>query len=139
MITEEHEAALAVVSTEITTRRARLRVVANPSSTLDYLNILEGNAHRSDAQLTLRYVPDKQILAPVSFKDYLAALGSSETESLECLAVAVLEDINNEVVPRWVQIAARRTADSGNTQTILIEDRQPKWDNRSLLARLARY
>lgn len=139
MTAEEHDTAPAAISTEITTRRARLLVDANPSTTLDYLNVLEGNAQRADAHLTLRYVPDKQILSPVSFNAYLAALDSSATESLESLAVAILEDVNNEVVPRWVQIAARRTADTGDTQTVLIEDRQPKWDNPALLARLARY
>lgn len=139
MTAEEQDTEIAAISTEITTRRARLRVDANPSATLDYLNVLEGNAHCADAHLTLRYVPDKQILLPVSFNEYLSALSVSADESLERLAVAVLEDINNEVVPRWVQIAARRTADTGDTQTILIEDRQPKWENPALLARLARY
>lgn len=139
MTLDDNGTEMTAVLTAITTRRSRLAIDANPSAVLDYLNLLEGNAQRADAHITLRYVPDKQILSPVAFNEYLAALDNFATESLECLAVAILEDINNEVVPRWVQIVARRTAATDDTQTVLIEDRQPKWDNPALLARLARY
>jgi len=40
-------------------------------------------------------------------------------------------------VPRWVQIVAARTG--GTDHQVIIEDRQPKWDNPALLARLERY
>ena len=68
-----------------------------------------------------------------------AALGGLDWKTLEAVAVAVLDDVNNEVVPRWVQVAVSyENADAGERErhAVLIEDRQPGWDNPSLLARL---
>ena len=74
-----------------------------------------------------------------AFARYLAAFEQGSEKTLEQLAIAVLEDINNEVVPRWVQIVATRDSGGETEQHVLIEDRQPKWDNAALLARLERY
>ncbi len=121
------------------TRRALLSVDHNPSTTLDYLDMLEGHAQGASARITLRYVPDKLTLSPSAFADYLDALNVFAAKPLENLAVAILEDINNEVVPRWVQIVAVRGVGEEAGHRVLIEDRQPKWDNPPLLARLERY
>ena len=54
---------------------------------------------------------ESMTLQSEAFARYLAAFEQGSEKTLEQLAIAVLEDINNEVVPRWVQIVATR--DSG--------------------------
>ena len=44
----------------------------------------------------------------------------------------VLDDLNSELVPRWIQVLVL-THEEGE---VLVEDRQPDWDNASLLAGL---
>jgi 7-cyano-7-deazaguanine reductase len=59
--------------------------------------------------------------------------------SLEALATAVLDDINNEVVARWVQVVISAPAPDEpgvDGHSVMLEDRQPKWENDSLLSRL---
>jgi len=86
----------------------------------------------ADFRLAVDYVPDKLILRPHALDDYVAGLGG---DTLEALAVTILDDFNNEVVPRWVRIRIAR----GATHQTLLEDRQPKWDNPSLLGQLERF
>lgn len=126
-------------NSEISLRRTRLEVQANPGLTLDYLSVLGANLPGKNVSVTLRYVPDKLTLPADAFSDYLANFAIEPQRSLEELALAVLDDINNEVVPRWVQIVAARTDPGLAGHQVIIEDRQPKWDNSALLARLARY
>ena len=54
----------------------------------------------------------------------------------------ILDDINNEVVARWVQITVSSpdpTDSALEFHGIVLEDRQPKWDNPALLSRLKRF
>lgn len=118
-------------------RRATLQTAPNPDLSIDYLSVLKGEAPSAAATVTLRYVPDKLTLPTAAFVRYLAAFDGSMAGSLEEIALAALGDINNEVVPRWVQIVAARTGAADHQ--VIIEDRQPKWDNPALLARLERY
>jgi 7-cyano-7-deazaguanine reductase len=120
-------------------RRAKLETVPNPDLSIDYLSVLQGATLNAAATVTLRYVPDKLILPIAAFAEYLAAFDATMSGSLEEIALAALSDINNEVVPRWVQIVAAQTGDVTASHQVLIEDRQPKWDNPALLARLERY
>lgn len=125
-----------------TERRAHLAITARPGGgRLDYVISLDGEVETAAAgaplAVTLRYVPDKWVVDPTSFARYLAALGGGP-ETVEALAVAILEDVNNEAVPRWIQLAAT-TGGAGERAGrigVLIEDRQPKWDNPALLSRL---
>jgi 7-cyano-7-deazaguanine reductase len=48
----------------------------------------------------------------------------------------VLDDLNNELVPRWVELTVER--DAPLPHRVVIEDRQPNWDNPQLMARLRR-
>ncbi len=130
-------------------RRARLVHRANPHSRLDYLVTLRGTIHPADASCLageadraaalLRYVPDRDVLAPDALDDYFADLGARPWDSLEALATTFLEDVNNELVPRWVMVTLSTPAgpyDDGHSVTI--EDRQPRWNNQVLLNRLER-
>jgi 7-cyano-7-deazaguanine reductase len=120
-------------------RRSLLSASANPTILHDYLSILEGAARNGGAQITIRYVPDKSILPLDAFSRYLAALEDISGEPLESLAAIILDDFNNEIVPRWVQIVAARNDDGQARQGVLIEDRQPNWDNPSLLSHLTTF
>jgi 7-cyano-7-deazaguanine reductase len=97
----------------------------------------------SDAlQFRLRYVPDKLIFDAESFTPYLESLTSPDAWiSLEASAAHILDDVNNEIVPRWIQVTLTRTpdADLSSSHSVMLEDRQPKWDNSALLGRVGAF
>ncbi len=77
-----------------------------------------------------------------AFRAYLDTLAGGSAASREDLAVMILDDINNEVVARWVQITVSSpdpTDSALEFHGIVLEDRQPKWDNPALLSRLKRF
>ncbi|MBL4615890.1 MAG: hypothetical protein JKY27_13615 [Magnetovibrio sp.] len=131
-------------------RRALLVIGNNPDKQLDYLVTLTGHlpgggggtgSGRARQVVEMRYVPDKHILQARSFGTYLEALSTQIWDSPEDLAVTVLSDINNEVITRWVQIAIsvpELQHHAVETHAVVIEDRQPEWDNPALLTRLVR-
>ncbi|MFC1673426.1 hypothetical protein ACFL12_04655 [Pseudomonadota bacterium] len=125
-------------------RRAMLEAKPNPDKTLDYIITLEGhlpNSKGSNRQVVLRYVPDREVLDARSFGNYLESLSGDSWENPEDLAVTVISDVNNEVVARWVQVSVRvpeLNHHAVETHSVVIEDRQPNWDNRALLSRLGR-
>lgn len=120
-------------------RLALLAVESNPSAHLDYLNRLDGVAAGDHTHVTLYYVPDKLVLPPAAFSNYLAALGEYSGQLLEHLAATILEDFNNEVVPRWLSIRLERQMPGMPVHRTLVEDQQPKWNNPALLSRLERF
>lgn len=108
-----------------------MSTVPSPDSRHDFLVELRGEP-AAGTRLTVRYVPDLAVLEPAGFAAYLAGLDGG----LEALAMAVLDDLNNELVPRWVEVTAER--DAPFPHRVVIEDRQPNWDNPPLLGRLRR-
>ena len=126
-------------------RRSLLATTPNPDPKLDYVTALKGTIppgeEGGETTIALRYVPDKLILDPAAFGRYLEALKGPQWGSLEEVAVIILNDINNEVVARWVQVSASAPdgAHAGVAEHgVLVEDRQPRWDNPALLSRLRR-
>jgi 7-cyano-7-deazaguanine reductase len=122
-------------------RREHLATEPNPDARLDYVVSLNGQAPlmgSGHARAALLYVPDKLILKAGSLARYLEALAEAPWESLEAVAVTVRDDINNEVVPRWLQITVSAPAGE-HSHGVMLEDRQPRWDNPALLSRLRRY
>jgi len=111
-------------------RRALLLTDASPAAGIDYLVRLE--AAGAGVRVTVDYVPDKLVLRPAALGAYMAAL---RADGLEALAVTVLDDLNNEVVPRFVRL--RLAGADGHMA--LLADRQPNWDNPALLAQLERF
>ena len=85
--------------------------------------------------VTLTYVPDKLLLRPEAFIIYLEATLPTLAEPYENFAHVFLEDVNNEVVPRWLRIEV--ISENGPTRRIVLIDRQPKWNNAPLLASLS--
>ena len=117
-------------------RRPLLGSADNPDRDVDYLTILENAAVDGIFTVSLRYVPDKLLLTPTAFEAYLKSLKFGTWDTVQALALAILGDINNEIVPRWVQVEIAKSEPTGPSHRVLVEDRQPKWDNPALLARL---
>lgn len=129
-------------------RRALLMTYANPDRKLDYIVTLSGHLPSGHMRgggerqrIVLRYVPDKLILETRSLGVYLEALAETMWPNPEDLAVTVLTDVNNEVITRWIEVAVdvpELQHHAVDTHGVVIEDRQPGWDNPALLRRLAR-
>ena len=113
-------------------RRERLTTAANPDARHDYLVTLTGEP-QPGTRLELRYVPDRWVIDPAGFAAYLEELAGFPG-GLEALALAVLDDVGNEAVPRWSEVRAVRAV-----HRVVVEDRQPNWDNPHLFARMERY
>ena len=118
-------------------RRQILATRANPRRPIDYLVELQTTLPKPlagrPASLVLSYVPDHLILDLDSLVDYLAALADEPWETLEAAATAALDDLINELVARWTRL--QLMAGDSPRQTIIIDDRQPNWDNPALLKR----
>ncbi len=124
-------------------RRGHRAVRPNPSPGLDYVVTHEGRfrarGQAAEIALGLRYVPDRLILAGAAVEAYLGALGGASWSSLEAIAGAALEDLNNELVARWVHLTLCVEHGAGTrhqSHRVTFEDHQPGWDNPGLLARL---
>jgi len=114
--------------------RHLLQCRANANATLDYLIAIDDCAPETDWLVALRYVPDKLIVEPDALARYVGQLAARDHDGPEDIALAILADLNNETVPRWVEVAcAHRPAPR---HRVLVEDRQPNWDNPALLGRL---
>ena len=119
-------------------RQAAIETQPNPNPALDYLCQLDGNLGDATAtRVSLRYVPGKLVMNTEALGLYLCNVDPGGGQSLEALAAVILDDLNNELVPRWIQvilIADDHSLDRGHR--VLLEDRQPKWDNPTLLSRI---
>lgn len=123
-------------------RRLLLRTVPNPDHGSDYVVRFEIETTPSFSlgplKIVVRYVPDKLLLEPASLSDYVHALTQPRWTSLESVVLAMRDDFGNEVIPRWIEIVVSPSESSLDIarHSVLVEDRQPQWDNRNLLARL---
>jgi len=119
------------IRSDIDARRALLAVRPNPAERLDYRVTLAGDVPsgpESTLALTLAYVPDRVVLEPSGFARYAAALGEQTWPGLEALGVLILDDVNNEVVPRWLHLTVQAGA-----HTVTLTDSQPGWTDRLAL------
>lgn len=126
--------------TPMAARRTLLATTPNPGQRQDYMVMLEGTFAVGwtdhPVRATLRYVADRCVLSLDAFNAYLDALTGGDEPTLEAVAMTMLDDVNNELIPRWAQVEL--TAGPGRTgdcHRVIIEDRQPGWDNPTLLAR----
>jgi len=104
---------------------------SNPRISLDYIVTLTGKLESSHQSIRLRYVPDKLLIDGAAFTAHLAFLDGDGAVAPEHVALTLLDEMNNEIVPRWVQIAV-----TGGSETVIVEDRQPNWENSDILDRL---
>lgn len=117
--------------------RNAIQTTANTGIMVDYISILESNPETAALGLTIKYAPDKLIFTSQSFDNYATLLRDVTFHSLEEFTLTVLSDINNEVVPRWCQIVVWRPGNGNSRHSVVVEDRQPKWDNAALLSTIA--
>jgi 7-cyano-7-deazaguanine reductase len=113
-------------------RRELLATVPNPDRRQDYLvelhASLSGVPHEGHLTLQLRYVPDRVVLTADGFANYTSVLEASGWESLEDLAAVVLDDVNNELVPRWLRLTLSSDGVGRcSLHRVTLEDRQPNW------------
>ena len=116
-------------------RREHLETGENLNTKIDYVVALSATAS-DEYQVDIRYIPDLSILKPDSLKTYLAHLGTMDWMTLEALGHTILNDLNNEVIPRWVQVTVVGKSAS-LAHRVTFEDRQPRWNNPALLSRMS--
>lgn len=121
-------------------RRELLSCQPNPHPGEDFLTEISAQIPAQESgppySLCVRYVPDRLILADTDLSPYLETISKVAWGSLEQLAAAILGDIQNEAVPRWVRVRIERPAADGPvllSQSTELEGRQPGWENKWLL------
>ena len=126
-------------------RRSLLESQTNPDQTRDYVITLSGGMTNKSSDTRrydhhIQYVPDRTILVPESLNRYLMELNKQDGISLEEITTAILSDLQNQIVPRWVQVAIKmdiQSLDHIVLHQAIVEDAQPGWQNDELLNRLA--
>ena len=128
---------------DLLARRGLLETTPAPAASGDFVVVLESRLRHAEPSdriiVRLRYIPDRRLVSARSLDRYLAALAEENPASLEAAAIVFLNDINNELVPRWAQVTFRATETSDGEEIIheiVAEDRQPNWDNPDLLSRI---
>lgn len=131
------------MSEELNERRRRISTMENPDPTHDYLcelrrHMIITRPHEHRVGMVIRYVPDVQVLSTFDMEGYFDHVADLEWHSLEALALGLLEDMNNELIPRWVQVsvAFRARRDDTISSEVTIEDHQPDWQNSYLMSRI---
>lgn len=115
-------------------RRESLVLAPNPDASHDYVTDITrtcGVDTLGAVNLRVRYVPDRNILAAEALDGYLKTLAAAAPANLEHLALMFVEDLNDVLIPRWIEVTA---SDGGHT--VIVDDRLPGWDNQRLLDRL---
>ena len=117
-------------------RLALLRHRGNPRADIDYIVTFDGRT-AGGALVRLAYVPDKLLLDAGAFDAYLAAF-PADAAAVEMLALEVLDDIGNELVPRWTRVVVSMPREGSGVRmhSAIAEDRQPNWDNPHILANI---
>lgn len=121
-----------------TERRQHIATRDNPNRVNDYVITLNTPCAEGKRQICLRYIPDKLVFDTSAFERYFLALLEDPACPIEQIATHLLEDINNELVARWVQVRVSEGENAQQLHTVVMEDRQPQWDNPHLLNRLER-
>ncbi len=114
-------------------RREGVEIVLLLTRSIERLSIASKNY--DNCELRLRYVPHRYVLAPDGLDRYVDAIRTDTWINPESFALAVLDDLNNELVPRWLGIHAK----FGDHQAVVLEDQQPRWSNPDLLNRLPQW
>jgi len=124
---------------DLRARRSLLSSTPNPDRLLDYVCSLGSPVDTNIAdyaiQFRVRYVPDRVILCRDSLNDYLSQTGCLSWLSLEEYAVTILNDINDELIARWIEVTLSLEVE-GHIHEVKLEERQPDWEDQGILARL---
>lgn len=110
---------------------APIRTDENPLPRIDVLCRLNASIHNPPATVTVYFVPDRRTVQATGLQAYLDTLKAPSRPAV--LAARILADLSNELVPRFVQV---RVECGNEGDSVLVEDRRPKWDNPAILSRL---
>jgi hypothetical protein len=126
-------------------RRKLINPIKNPRKDGEYIVQL---LHRlapmdleaqSGVELRLYYVPDRLVVDADDYDKYLSYFETKASgyKSYEELGSDIIDDLNNELVPKWIHLHI--IAEHAHTiHRVKFEERQPNWDNAFLLSRLGR-
>lgn len=126
-------------------RAALLNPIKNPKTDGDYLVQLRHKLAPSGLEATggvivdLFYVPGKLIIDVDNYDKYLTFFEtrSQGYKTFEELAANILDDLNNELVPKWIMLNVI-SEHAHTVHCVSVEERQPKWNNDDLLRNLRR-
>ena len=129
---------------DVQSRRALLTCTSNPNEMSDYLLSLRGRMTMEDRgtfDVRVTYVPDSYVLNVTSLHSYLTTLGKFPEMTPERSGKTLLEDANNELVPRWVRVTliGRPEVETLGSYRCLFQDSQPNWSNPALTAAVAEF
>lgn len=114
----------------ISERRAALSRRPNPDPRHDYV-IDFATVAADGTRVRVRYVPDRDVLDGDGLDRRLALTVGSPPERT---ALDLIDDLLNELLPRWVEVGIER--DGPPAERVIVEERRPDWDNPELRARL---
>lgn len=134
------QAADNLLATPLAARRKHLATTASPATGPDYMVVLDGAFTDPGSGQTvhacLHYVADRAVLSLNAYQNYLQVLAGDAAPTLEAFALTMLDDVNNEVIPRWVQVELTTGPPDGDGRhRVIMDDCQPGWQNPDLLAR----
>lgn len=112
-------------------RREAIVCADNPAPNRDYVVSLlfalpDGEPRPWHGQMIM--VPDRQILACDGLDGYLDIVATEAGRGLEALTVTMFDDLNNQLIPRWLSLSL-----SDGSRTVCVQDGQPNWRNEALL------
>lgn len=113
-------------------RRESIVCADNPAPDRDYVVSLLFDVKASPPNAwrgRLIMVPDRLILAADGLATYLTVAAPDVRLGLEALTVQMFDDLNNQIIPRWLSMCL-----SDGSRTAILQDGQPNWHNDTLLA-----
>jgi 7-cyano-7-deazaguanine reductase len=121
---------------DISDRRDGLQTATNPNKTLDYLITIDCFSVDETRRILVRYIPDKLILEKNTVDVYLTKVPNDLR--IEELATNLLDDLNNELVCRWMQVCVFEESSALGQHQVIVEDKQPQWENAYMIDRLSK-
>ncbi len=121
-------------------RRQIIKVRPNPDIQLDYITTLRAEMifmpQNTPIKIITRYIPNKYIMRPESIEDYTAFLQKQSCETLESIAITVINDIKNTLLTRWCHVLLKgQFIINGTPQehSVFSVDHAPGWKNDNIL------
>lgn len=123
--------------------RTRFPTRANPRADRDFVITLkatipfgrQNGGLRRDAHVCIRYVPDRLICDVAQMTPYFNAFDNHGSAGIEELANTIADDFSNELIPRWINVSLSLLIE-GIEHSADVMDKQPLWDNPSMLQRV---
>ena len=97
--------------------------VARVPTRISFIRQLEG-----EIELIISYIPHKLLIDYQSLDEWLGHYQEYDAP-LEHLAMQLIDDLNNEIVPYWVSVEL----DDKTGYRILTEDCQPNWRGKTII------